>query len=79
MPSKNGSGPYTTHEAAKLLDVERVTVYNYIRKGKLKAKKFSRDYVITTKAIQEFRKAGYSKIGGRPKLTRRPRARPKAR
>lgn len=71
MPKSSDSGPYTTHQAARLLDVERVTVYNYIRKGKLKAKKFSRDYVITNNAIMEFKKAGFSKIGGRPKLTRR--------
>lgn len=75
MPKPSDKGPFTTHEAAELLGVERVTVYNYIHKGKIKAKKFSRDYVITSTAIAEFKKAGFSKVGGRPKLTRRTKTR----
>ena len=56
-------------EVAKILNVRRVTVYNYIKRGKLKAEKISRDYVVTKEDLKLFQKAGYSQKGGRPKAS----------
>jgi DNA binding domain, excisionase family len=42
---------YTTTEAAKILGVSRITVFNRIKIGKLEAKKFGRNYSIPASAL----------------------------
>lgn len=37
---------YSTTEAAKILGVSRITIFNRIKSGKLKAEKFGRNYLI---------------------------------
>jgi len=41
----------STTEAAKLLGISRIAVFNRIKKGKLEAKKFGRNYLINRDVI----------------------------
>jgi len=43
----------TTMEAAKVLGVSRVAVFQKIKEGKIKAEKFGRNYLIARKDILE--------------------------
>lgn len=45
---------YTTREVARLLDLSPDAIREAIRAGKLKAEKFSRDYVITRKDLADY-------------------------
>ena len=45
---------WDVNEVAKHLNTHAETVKNYIRQGKLKAKKFGRSYLITEEAIREY-------------------------
>ena len=45
---------YTTREVARLLDLSPDAIREAIRAGKLKAEKFSRDYVITRKGLADY-------------------------
>lgn len=47
---------YSTIEAAKLLGVSRITVFKWIGKLKLKAKKIGRNYAISHDALAPFLK-----------------------
>lgn len=67
MTKNRASDWLRVDEVAKILGVQRVTVYNYIKTGKLAANKISRDYVVTKAALEEFKDAKYSKKGGRPR------------
>ena len=53
---------YTLQEVADILKLNRQTLYNNIRKGKIKASKFGKAYRITEGQLQELLKNGY---GGR--------------
>ncbi|MCL5432535.1 MAG: helix-turn-helix domain-containing protein [Patescibacteria group bacterium] len=44
----------TPKEVAKLLKLNTLTVYAYIRKGNLKAVKFGRNYRISTQDLNKF-------------------------
>jgi excisionase family DNA binding protein len=44
---------YTTTEAAKVLGVSRIAVFQKIKEGKIKAKKAGRNYLILKKEILE--------------------------
>ena len=44
---------YTIDEVADLLQVTRRTVYNYIKSGKLKARKIGKYWRVTSKALEE--------------------------
>jgi excisionase family DNA binding protein len=44
---------YTTAEAAKVLGVSRIAVFQKIQQGKIKAEKFGRNYLIAKKDILE--------------------------
>ncbi len=44
---------YTTTEAAKVLGVSRIAVFQKIQEGKIKAKKIGRNYVIPRREILE--------------------------
>ncbi len=67
MENSRVSGLVNTNQAAKILKVARVTIYHYIKVGKLTAEKFGRDYLIEQKSLKQFVAANYSKKGGRPK------------
>lgn len=45
---------YTTREVARLLDLSPDAIREAIRAGKLKAEKFSRDYIITRKDLADY-------------------------
>ncbi len=45
---------YTIHEVAKSLKVTYLTVYRWIRAGKLKAKKVGKQYRITKQELDKF-------------------------
>ncbi len=45
---------YTVEEIAELLKVTKTTVYSYIKKGELKAKKIGKYYRITEESLREF-------------------------
>lgn len=45
---------YNTDEAAEILHVSRQTVYNYIKEGKLKAKKIGKEFRITHEELERF-------------------------
>lgn len=47
---------YSTIEAAKLLGVSRITVFKWIGKLKIKAKKIGRNYAIPASALDPFMK-----------------------
>ena len=44
---------YTVDEVADILQVTRRTVYNYIKEGKLNAKKIGKSWRITSKDIED--------------------------
>lgn len=48
---------YSTIEAAKLLGVSRITVFKWIGKLKLKAKKIGRNYAIPAESLTPFLKS----------------------
>ena len=50
---------YTLQEVANILRVSRQTLYNNIRKGKLQATKFGKQYLITEEQLQDLIKYGY--------------------
>ena len=54
---------YTLQEVADILRLNRQTLYNNIRKGKLKAAKFGKEYRITEEQLQELLQNGYSGQG----------------
>lgn len=43
---------YSTVEAAKLLGISRIAVFNQIKNGKIKAKKVGRNYIINRADIE---------------------------
>ena len=45
---------YTTEEVAKMLSLSKMSVYRYIKAGKLSAYKVGRDFRISQKALQQF-------------------------
>jgi excisionase family DNA binding protein len=47
---------FTLHEVATRLRVSEVTLYRWIKSGKLKTKKAGRKHLITEEAIQEILK-----------------------
>lgn len=67
MAKNRASDWLRVDEVAGILGVQRVTVYHYIKIGKLEAEKISRDYVVTKSALSKFKQARYSQKGGRPK------------
>ena len=50
---------YTLQEVANILRVSRQTLYNNIRKGKLQAAKYGKEYRITEEQLQDLIKYGY--------------------
>ena len=54
---------YTLQEVADILRLNRQTLYNNIRRGKLKAAKFGKEYRITEEQLQELLQNGYGKQG----------------
>ena len=50
---------YTLQEVANILRVSRQTLYNNIRKGKLQAAKYGKEYRITVEQLQDLIKYGY--------------------
>jgi len=42
---------YSTSEAAKMLGVSRITVFNRIKTGKIEAKRFGRNYFISSSSL----------------------------
>jgi excisionase family DNA binding protein len=44
---------YSTSEAAQILRISRITVFNRIQRGKIRAEKIGRNYIISHKAILE--------------------------
>ncbi len=50
---------YTLQEVADILGYNRQTLYNNIRKGKLKATKCGKEYRITEEQLQDILKNGY--------------------
>ncbi len=50
---------YTLKEVADILGYNRQTLYNNIRKGKLKATKCGKEYRITEEQLQDILKNGY--------------------
>lgn len=48
---------YTIDEAAKTLKVSTMTVYRYIKAGKLRAAKIGRDWRITEEQLKDFLKS----------------------
>lgn len=44
---------FTTAEVASLLKVSRITIFQKIKNGSLKAKKFGRNYLIPRKEIEQ--------------------------
>jgi len=51
---------YTLSELAQVLRLNRQTLYNNIRRGKLKATKYGKEYRITETQLQNIIKYGYS-------------------
>lgn len=49
-------------DIAKLLNLNLLTIYEYIREGKLRAVKFGRNYRIEEKDLEEFIKRNVVKI-----------------
>lgn len=45
---------YTLEDIAEMLQVTRRTLYNYIKSGKLKAKKVANKWIVTEEQLQEF-------------------------
>lgn len=45
---------YTLDEVAEILKLKKVTLYNYVRSGKLPAAKFGRDYRVTEEDLKAF-------------------------
>lgn len=50
---------YTLQEVANILGYNRQTLYNNIRKGKLKAAKCGKEYRITEEQLQDILRNGY--------------------
>ena len=46
---------YTVDEVAKFLNVSKLTVYNYIKNGKIKADKVGRNYNIKSEDLEKSR------------------------
>ena len=44
---------YSTSEAANILRISRIAVFNRIKSGKLKAQKIGRNYIISHKEVLE--------------------------
>ena len=44
---------YSTSEVAKILRLSRISVFNRIKLGKIKAERIGRNYVITHKSVME--------------------------
>lgn len=51
---------YSTTELAKLLGISRIAVFNRIKKGKIKAKKIGRSFIIAKKDIEDILSVGIS-------------------
>ena len=52
---------YTTTELEEILQVEKRTLYNYIKANQIKAIKLGREWRVTEEALQEFLKTGTEK------------------
>ena len=52
---------YTLQEVADILRMTRGTLYNNIRRGKLKAAKFGKAYLISEEQLQDIIKNGFTK------------------
>lgn len=50
---------YTLQEVADILRLNRQTIYNNIKRGRIHATKFGREYRITEKELEELLKTGY--------------------
>ena len=61
---------YSTSEAAKLLGVSRVTVFLWIEKGKIQAKKVGRNYIIPRTALLPLLKKGGLSDAGKAMIDR---------
>lgn len=51
MKNKENKRFFTTSEVAKLYGISRVAIFKKIKKGKIKAKKIGRNYVIEVKDL----------------------------
>jgi len=54
---------YTLQEVANILGYNRQTLYNNIRKGRLKATKCGKEYRITEEQLQDILQNGYGSKG----------------
>lgn len=44
---------YSVKEVAYMMGLSRITIFNYIKQGKLKAQKVGRNYVINSNALSD--------------------------
>lgn len=51
---------YSSEEMANILGVTKQTIYNYIKRGKLKATKIGRDYKAKESILKEFIEKGHN-------------------
>ena len=56
---RENSRSYTLQEAADILHLNRQTIYNAIRKGKISVPKVGRVYRMTEEQLQEIRTNGW--------------------
>lgn len=54
MKDKNKKMFFSTSEVAKLLKVTRITIFQRIKNGSLKAEKFGRNYLIPREEIEHY-------------------------
>ncbi len=45
---------FTTRELADLLNLSRITIFNWIKKGKIKAQKVGKSYIIPRSELRDF-------------------------
>ena len=57
----------TTHEAATLLGVTAATLRQQIANGSLRATKHGRDWSLTAKEVERYRRSSLGRPGRRPK------------
>ncbi|HEY4515855.1 MAG TPA: helix-turn-helix domain-containing protein [Candidatus Paceibacterota bacterium] len=50
---------YSTTETAEILKITRVTVFNWIKSGNLKARRFGRSYLIPVMEIERVQKPSF--------------------
>ena len=50
---------YTLKEVAEILRVSRQTIYNNLKRGRIKATKYGKEYRISEEELQDLLKNGY--------------------